>query len=189
MSTYKKVNRYLGTNFNSNSEINWPNLSTGYTLPEEFIRDFRNRLDMILISAHQPLSDEFIREFKDDLSLPYLVSNQLLSPEFMNDYRDELNWEDVSYYQPYIDLEDPMINKEFIKHNRAFHAYQESKKNSGGWFIGYVSNLIFDHQKFKYFDFTLINSYCDRKVGIKWEDVTMLNRTRQFKLIRDSKYV
>ena len=56
----KRANEILGTNYDA-----WRLISKHQSLSEDFIREFKDRVDWMSISSYQHLSEDFIREFKD----------------------------------------------------------------------------------------------------------------------------
>ena len=48
-------------------KVDWEYISKYQTLSEEFIRKFKNKVDWYWISKHQTLSEDFIREFQDKI--------------------------------------------------------------------------------------------------------------------------
>lgn len=124
---YKRVNELLGTEYKSNSDINWGKISSR-KLSEDFIREFENYLNWSVISSCQILSESFIKEFKNKVkwfNVQYcqklseefieeninlidfeIISNrQILSEEFFFRYSEKVNWLNILYHQPFINFE------------------------------------------------------------------------------------
>ena len=55
---------------------NWQNISTHQTLSEDFIREFKDKVDWEGISYYQTLSESFIREFKDKVDWHWISKKQ-----------------------------------------------------------------------------------------------------------------
>ena len=56
-------------------------------LSEDFIREFKNRVEWGYISEFQKLSENFIREFKDKVDWYNIITNQELSKDFRKEFR------------------------------------------------------------------------------------------------------
>ena len=69
---------------------NWVTLSCA-PLPEDFIREFQDRVDWRYISEYQKLSEDFIREFKDRVYWRYISKYQVCSKKFLKEFGYELN--------------------------------------------------------------------------------------------------
>jgi hypothetical protein len=67
---------------------------------ERLLRLAKNK-GWIWISARQKLSENFIREFKDKVEWEYISINQELSEDFIREFQDEVDWGDVSLYQEF----------------------------------------------------------------------------------------
>ncbi len=48
-------------------------------LSEDFIREFKDKIDWSLIGYSQDLSEDFIYDFKDRLHLPYLIKRNVIT--------------------------------------------------------------------------------------------------------------
>lgn len=51
--------------------------------------------DCICISAYQTLSEEFIREFKDRVNWNYISHVQILSEDFIREFKDRVDWTNI----------------------------------------------------------------------------------------------
>ena len=56
-------------------------------LSEDFIREFKDKVDWGKISCNQNLSKDFIREFKDKVYWKKISSKQKLSDDFIRDLK------------------------------------------------------------------------------------------------------
>lgn len=187
---YKKINELFGTDYKSNSDIDWVRVSFRYCLSEDFIRKYKDYLYWDYVSQYQPMSEKFMKEHKNYLSFKYISSYQILSWDFMMEFKDKLDWEKISRYQPFIDLEYSKIDKEALKDNNLCHLYQETKER--GWFVGYIvpgfSKRVFKDFPYEFFSLVLApGDYI--KARIYWNDLIMKRVTSKFEPIREIKYV
>ncbi len=100
----------------SSEHVDFDDISSNYILSEEFIREFKDKLDWLLISEHQKLSMEFIEEFLENyLYLDHLFAYQKLSESFIEKHAHyKSDWEKISLNQN--------LSKEFIiKHFDKLH--------------------------------------------------------------------
>ena len=76
-----------------NPDFNW-NSSDLYvsnnTLTEDFIREFKDRVNWEFIAMSQKLSEDFIREFQDRVSWQMISINQKLSEDFRREFQDRI---------------------------------------------------------------------------------------------------
>lgn len=63
-------------------------------LTEQFIRDYRSRLDWMWICIHQPMTEEFMYEMEDSIGTcwNYVAENQVMSDQFIIDNAHRLNY-------------------------------------------------------------------------------------------------
>ena len=52
-----------------------------------------------IISKSQRLNEDFIREFKDKVDWDYISTYQYLSENFIEEFKDYVNWNDIIIYQ------------------------------------------------------------------------------------------
>ena len=71
-------------------KVDWMWISKSQTLSEEFIEEFKDRVNWKYISEYQTLSEDFIREFQNKVSWRYISTNQLLSENFKEEFKEEL---------------------------------------------------------------------------------------------------
>jgi len=76
-------------------------------LSEDFMREFRDRIDWNCISAYQKLSEFFIKEFQDKLNWDWISIYQKLSEEFMREFQNKGDWYFISKYQ--------ILSEDFIR--------------------------------------------------------------------------
>ncbi len=86
--------KYLSEDFikEFKDKVNWPYISAHQKLSEDFIREFQDRIDWHNISIYQKLSEKFIREFQDNI---YISAYQKLSEDFIKEFDlkiPETNW-------------------------------------------------------------------------------------------------
>lgn len=93
MNALKRANEILGTDY-----CNWDFLSEHSGLTEDFIREFKDKLDWGCISIFQHLSENFIREFADKMDWDLISKYQHLSEDFIREFKDEVGWHCVSKY-------------------------------------------------------------------------------------------
>ena len=115
--TLKRANEILGTNYDNwarlslcesltedfiqefKDKVDWTCISRYPHLSEDFIRKFADRVDWYYISAYQYLSENFIREFADRVAWDWIVKYQPLSEDFIREFKDKVNWYYISAYQ------------------------------------------------------------------------------------------
>ena len=59
-------------------------------LTEDFIREFKDKVDWFYISLSQELSEKFIKEFQDKVNWEYISEYQELSGSFKEEFKKEL---------------------------------------------------------------------------------------------------
>ena len=115
--TLKRANEILGTNYDNwarlslcesltedfiqefKDKVDWTCISRYPHLSEDFIRKFADRVDWYYISAYQYLSENFIREFADKVGWYWISRCQQLSEDFIREFKDKVNWYYISAYQ------------------------------------------------------------------------------------------
>ena len=113
----KRANEILGTNYDAwrllskhqslsedfirefKDRVDWMSISSYQHLSEDFIREFKDRVDWYNISAYHHLSEDFIREFKDRVDWFYVSVNQHLSEDFIREFKDRVDWMSIFSYQ------------------------------------------------------------------------------------------
>jgi len=80
-------------------KVNWHYISHKQKLSESFIREFQDKVNWSYISAYQKLSESFIREFKDKVNWHNISENQILSESFIREFQDKVKWSTISKYQ------------------------------------------------------------------------------------------
>ena len=73
-------------------KVNWKYISEYQKLSEKFIREFKWKVDWICISKKQRLSERFIREFKNRVDWDMIFEYQKLSKEFKEEFKKELTF-------------------------------------------------------------------------------------------------
>lgn len=99
---YKRLNEVLGTNYSKRLTINWDYIFRYYTLKEDFIRElspFISSPGWVEMSSHQTLSEEFMDEFKNRLDWRKISRFQELSEDFIEKHKDHLDWSGVCLNQ------------------------------------------------------------------------------------------
>ena len=92
--TLKRANEILGANYD-----NWARLSFCESLPEDFIQEFKDKVDWICISRYSHLSEDFIRKFADRVDWFYISAYQYLSEDFIREFKDWVVWDNISASQ------------------------------------------------------------------------------------------
>ena len=77
----------------------WGRISKYQHLSEDFIREFKDKVDWYYISKYQHLSEDFIREFKDMVNWECISTYQHLSEDFIREFKDKVDWGWISRYQ------------------------------------------------------------------------------------------
>ena len=96
----QRVNELLGTNYKGLIEKwQWVDISVEQKLSEDFIREFKDKVDWEWISRNQKLLESFIREFKDYVDWEWISENQKLSKSFIREFQNEVCWEWISESQ------------------------------------------------------------------------------------------
>ena len=80
-------------------KVDWLDISTYPRLSEDFIREFQDKVYWWIISQYQTLSEDFIREFQDKVSWGTISYTQELSEDFIREFKDKVDWEKISRYQ------------------------------------------------------------------------------------------
>ena len=92
--TLKRANEILGANYD-----NWARLSLCESLTEDFIQEFKDKVDWICISRYSHLSEDFIRKFADRVDWYYISAYQHLSEDFIREFADRVTWDWLVKYQ------------------------------------------------------------------------------------------
>ena len=71
----------------------WKRVACRVPLSEDFIREFKDKLNWKYVSRYQILSEDFMREFKDRMNWGYISAYQILSEDFMREFKNKLDWE------------------------------------------------------------------------------------------------
>ena len=93
--TLKRANEILGANYD-----NWERLSLCESLTEDFIQEFKDKVDWFSISRYPHLSEDFIRKFADKVDWYYISAYQSLSEDFIREFQDRVAWDWIVKYQP-----------------------------------------------------------------------------------------
>ena len=98
-------------------------------LSEDFIREFRYRVDWMWVCIHQKLSELFMREMKDKVKWNYAAENQKMSDEFILEFYDRINYyclvknrhkdmkklSDFLIYKLYLKINEKVFKEAFVK--------------------------------------------------------------------------
>ena len=103
-----KIFEETGVNYDNIPNINWSKISTDYKLSENFIREFKDKVDWVYISKHQILSENFIKEFEDKVDWFWICFSQTLSEDFIREFQNKVDWIYISINQ---NLSENFINE------------------------------------------------------------------------------
>lgn len=121
------------------NKIYWSNFcKLRNDIPEDFIREFHDNVNWLVISKYQKLSENFIREFQNKVEWPQISKYQILSENFIREFLYEINWYNISQYQVLSEKfirdfehkvnwiliwEYQVLSEEFIREFHQHHAY------------------------------------------------------------------
>jgi hypothetical protein len=88
----------LRDNLKSYSDAVWEQISQT-ALPDNFIREFKDKVDWRWISGNNPLYEDFIQEFEAFVDWEAVSRYQNLSEDFIRNYKDKVDWKWISRYQ------------------------------------------------------------------------------------------
>ena len=88
----------------------WDVISVYQTLSEQFMREFKNKVNWEGVSAHQELSDDFVLEFKDRLNWETLCRYRNLNSGLIDKCFDKVDWLKLECYQQ---LSEDILEKYF----------------------------------------------------------------------------
>jgi hypothetical protein len=94
------------------TKLDWLRISVSNNLPEEFIREFKDKVCWGEISALQNLSEEIMRECKDKIVWTNISRKQKLSNEFLIEFEDKIDWKTYFCFQ---NAEFLIFKKYFVK--------------------------------------------------------------------------
>ncbi|HUS51293.1 MAG TPA: hypothetical protein VMZ91_14085 [Candidatus Paceibacterota bacterium] len=80
----RKLEKWMGRHLDNCSIRDWSFLCHSKDLSEEFMREFKDKINWKHISRYQELSKSFIIEFKDRLCLKILLKRDLITQEFID---------------------------------------------------------------------------------------------------------
>ena len=99
----------------------WKVISQHQTLSEDFIREFKDKLDWGEICRNQKLSEDFIREFKNKITIYEICRYQKLSEEFIEELLHNISEYSVSAKSTAILIQTILkfqkLSDDFIKRN------------------------------------------------------------------------
>ena len=76
-------------------KLNLNTITLRFQLSKDFIRENIELLNWKTISSTQALSEEFIDEFEDEIDWEYLSMNSYLTKDMIRKYKDKLNWSHI----------------------------------------------------------------------------------------------
>lgn len=177
-------------------KIDWNDISVFQTMSESFIEKHKDLVSWNGISRYQVLSEDFLIKHKDQVDWNIVCSSQILSREFMNNFiKKEIIpdtfsieglWSIISNNQPFVDVDNPLVDSRDLDENGLYKLYQVTKDQ--GWFIGYT--WLSNTKKEIYFSETLsfmLRHVNKVKARIWWKDLIKLTVVRKFEKIREFK--
>jgi hypothetical protein len=147
--------------------VNWDHVSRYQKLSENFIREFKGEVSWFYISEYQKLSENFIKEFKDRVYWDYISMFQKLSEDFIRKFKNRVEWDHISEYQN--------LSEDFIR---------EFKDEVDWYYISRYQKLSKDFRK--EFNITIPNSswlYTTTKEKLKY-----IKENTNYEII-DDKYI
>jgi hypothetical protein len=87
------------TPYGTSSHWRVENEETAPKLSEEFILEFHDKLDWIMMSSTQILSESIIRQFQDKVDWSDISVDQKLSDEFLHELSDKVDWRYMSKFK------------------------------------------------------------------------------------------
>ena len=91
-NVYERINELLGTDYKSDTDIDWFDISMNKSLSEDFIREFCTKVDWYVISEYQILSEGLIGEFQYNVNWYAISTFQKLSEGFIGEFKDKVIW-------------------------------------------------------------------------------------------------
>lgn len=76
----------------------WSRIVTHSTLSEEFIREYKDKFDMIYVVYYQKVSKEFVREIMDDSSALFwrnLSSSKNINNTYFDEFKHKIHWTNI----------------------------------------------------------------------------------------------
>ena len=98
MTILEKIKKLTGLDYSDEAFIDWCDVCK-CPLTEDFIREFKYKVDWDYISEFQNLSEDFIREHKDKVDWDYISVYQKLSEDFIREFQDMVDWIAISKFQ------------------------------------------------------------------------------------------
>jgi hypothetical protein len=117
--------------------MNWNCISIHQNLSEDFIREFKDKVDWINISTYQKLSEKFIKEFKDYVDWNCVSTYQKLSKKFIKEFNLKISEDNWLYKSTKYKLD------KLLKPGKY-------KLNDEGYFVGYKGIRIDRYSKFSF---------------------------------------
>ena len=89
------------------TKLNWRWISANYPLNENFMEEFQDFVDLEAVSEYHKLSEDFIREFQDKVDWKKISRHQTFSEKFLIKFKNKIDWYTVT--------EEPIQNQAVIK--------------------------------------------------------------------------
>ena len=77
----------------------WNYVIQNQQLSEDFIREFKDKMDMQCVGTQQILTEKFLEEMKGKVAFLTIARHHTLSEQFIKKYADRLDWVSVSRHQ------------------------------------------------------------------------------------------
>ena len=105
----------------------WNIIVQNQKLSEEFMREFKDKLDMLCVGTSQIMSEKFIEEMKDKLAFKTVARYHRLSEEFIRKHNDEMDWKYISKDQ---DMSESFLDEYMDRINWFEYFFRNSHRNN-----------------------------------------------------------
>lgn len=126
IETYELDEDVIRSLFNIMPKCWWNYIIKAQKLSEEFMREFKDKMDMNCATTQQIMSEDFIDEMKDKIPFKVIARYQTLSEDFIKKYWSELDWKYVSAHQH---LSDEFIIENWDRINWGEYFYFNNRVN------------------------------------------------------------
>lgn len=182
-------------------EISWYDIIRYQDLSEKFIWDNRQRVSWDLVFQNQPVTGDFIEkclekipELNTERIWGHICYFQILSEEFILRHEDKIQWNTLSFRQPFI----TKYKNDIIRSNIYKPEYENSlsklyEKNSS-WFIcyTYIPKLVKNKKYIRIVE-RPINLVAETesigKIRVHWKDLVLVNKVKKYEFIRTVKNI
>lgn len=77
----------------------WNYVVQNQTLSEDFIREFKDKIDMQCVGTQQVMSEKFLEEMKEKVAFLTIAKHHRLGEKFIRKWHDKLDWHYISRCQ------------------------------------------------------------------------------------------